>query len=161
MAVEQPSPGQKIKELLSARRLGHDANQLLVDIMERWGGTKSFADALVVEFQAAKPGSLIRANLLEMIQKLVVNNTNHNITRIVDPADLEDDEIESEMGAVLKRALDFYHESGSAPHAAAHAPPWQAEDAPPGGDRWDWDDARGAGGDPPRPGGQGPPPAPG
>lgn len=132
------TPKDKIKELLSARRLGHDANQLLVDIMDRWGGTRKFADDLFTEFQHAKPGSLIRQNLLEMIQKLIVNNTNHNITKIANPSDLEDDEIEAEMNALMKRAMDFHHErSATVPPTQTAA--WAEEPPPEGSDgEWDW-----------------------
>jgi hypothetical protein len=99
-----------IKSLLSQRRLGNDANQLLNDIMDRWGGPKSFAESLYREFLAANEGSLIRQNILEMIQKLVVNNTNHNITRIVDPSDLDDEEIEGELNVFISRASGFQRE---------------------------------------------------
>jgi Glu-tRNA(Gln) amidotransferase subunit E-like FAD-binding protein len=134
-----PEPSNKIRELLSARRLGHDANQLLVDIMERWGGTKKFADDLFTEFQAAKAGSLIRQNLLEMIQKLIVNNTNHNITKIVDPSDLDDEEIESEMRELLRRAKDWVDEREE-PVPPTHTPAWAVEEPPEdgAGPEWDW-----------------------
>ena len=124
-----------IKDLLSARRLGHDANQLLVDIMTRWGGTRAFADALFEEFQAANPGSLIRQNLLEMIQKLVVNNTNHNITRIVNPTDLDDEEIEGELNAMIAKAKEFDDERKGRASAPETYSPQVANETP---DDWDW-----------------------
>ncbi len=115
--------------LVNHRRLGHDSNQLLVDIMERWGGTKAFADSMLVEFQAAKPGSLIRQNLLEMIQKLVVNNTNHNHTRISRPSDLDDEELEAELQDIMQRAVAFQNERAIlAPKV--HEAQWQKEQPP-------------------------------
>lgn len=65
------SPSEKIRELLTARRLGHDANQVRDDVEERGGSTRPFADALKVESRTAERGSLIGQQLLEMIRKLV------------------------------------------------------------------------------------------
>jgi hypothetical protein len=102
-----PETGDKaIREALTTRRLGHDSNELLLQIMDVWGGPAQFARELLTEFHAAKPGSLIRQNILEMIQKLVVNNTNHAITKVIDPADLDDEDIDRELDGMFERAKE-------------------------------------------------------
>src|SRR5262245_64640005 len=100
----------RVKELLAQRRIAHDANQLLIDVMDRWGGTRQFADALYSEFMAANPGSLIRQNILEMIQKLVVNNTNHQHTRVEDVTVFDDDEIQRRIDSSVARVVGFVDE---------------------------------------------------
>jgi hypothetical protein len=119
---------QAIRDALTTRRLGNDSNELLVQIMETWGGPAEFARNMWVEFEAAKPGSLIRQNILEMIQKLVVNNTNHNITQVVDPADLDDEDIDRELDSMLARAKE---------HAVAAATPEPTTSEQPA---WEWND---------------------
>ncbi len=94
-----------IRELLGVKSQAADANQLLIGIMERWGGVRAFAEALHTEFCHARPGSLIRQNILEMIQKLVVNNTNHGVTKVDKPSDLEDEDIEFTLIEMTSRAV--------------------------------------------------------
>lgn len=119
---------EKVKELLQYRRIAHDANQLLLDVMERWGGTSRFADALYREFMDARPGSIIRQNILEMIQKLVVNNTNHQITRVEDPSVFDDDEIERRLDATVVRVQGYVDDRAEGSTAAR--PPIYEESDP-------------------------------
>lgn len=117
-----------IRDTLLTRRLGNDSNELLVQIMERWGGPAEFARSMWVEFDAAKPGSLIRQNILEMIQKLVVNNTNHNITKQVNPADLDDEDIDRELDAMLARATEHANAQSTPGPQTSHSAPWEIDE---------------------------------
>ena len=117
-----------VRDALLTRRLGNDSNELLVQIMERWGGPAEFARSLFVEFEAAKPGSLIRQNILEMIQKLVVNNTNHNHTKTVNPTDLDDEDIQRELDAMLARATEHATNGRSVVQTKATVQaPWETD----------------------------------
>lgn len=132
-ASPEESPHDKIISLVTTKRLALDANQLLCSIMEKWGGPAQFAHDLYTEFQSARPGSLIRQNILETIQKLVVNNTNHNITQVVNPTDLDDDEIDEQLAGFAKRAADFINETQepTAPASTSYCAPWLEDDEPP------------------------------
>jgi hypothetical protein len=120
----QDSSTKAIRSALTTRHLGNDSNELLVQIMEQWGGPREFARNMWVEFSAAKPGSLIRQNLLEMIQKLVVNNTNHSITQTVNPTDLDDEDIDRELDAMLARARQHTDASQLPEPSTGQAPVW-------------------------------------
>lgn len=119
-----------IRDTLTTRRLGNDSNELLVQVMEKWGGPAEFARSMWVEFEAAKPGSLIRQNILEMIQKLVVNNTNHNITKIVNPADLDDEDIDRELDSMLARAAEHANAKATPGPKTSQPAPWEVDSLP-------------------------------
>jgi hypothetical protein len=133
--VSKKGPAGDLEKLLTHRRLGHDANQLLVDIMERWGGTKQFADDLYNVYKDPDTSPYGRQNILEMIQKLVVNNTNHNITKVADPAGLDDEDLQGALDAMLKRGAEFLDDRSRENPLLVNPSTEEAPDS-----SWDWPD---------------------
>jgi hypothetical protein len=88
---------------LAERKANADSEALLADMIEVWGGTRQLALDLYAEFQGAAKGGMTRQRILEMIQRLIVTNTTHEIGRTIRPSDLTDDELEDlAMGYVRK-----------------------------------------------------------
>lgn len=79
---------------LAERKAGADSEALLNDLIEVWGGTRQLALDLHAEFQKAAAGGMTRQRILEMIQRLILTNTTHEIGRTLRPSDMTDDEIE-------------------------------------------------------------------
>ncbi len=124
---------EQIKSILTARRQGYDANQLLLDILDRWGGTRQFASELFSVFKDPDATPYTKQNILDMIQKLVVNNTNHNITKLQDPGDLDDEELESSLSEFGERLASWMiHAQERAKQGPTVAlAPWAWPDEPP------------------------------
>jgi hypothetical protein len=80
---------------LATRKASADSEALLTDMIDVWGGTRQLALDLHKEFQNASPGSMTRQRILEMIQRLVVTNTTHQIGSTQAPSDMTDEELES------------------------------------------------------------------
>jgi hypothetical protein len=55
------------------------------------------------EFVNAKPGSMVRTRTLEMIQRLVMANTQYELTNLKKPADMETEDIEREIQRLLSK----------------------------------------------------------
>jgi hypothetical protein len=87
---------------------GTDSAQLLSDIIEEWGGTKNLARSIKQAFDAADDGSMIRQRFLEMIQRLIITNTTHDLTKNLDPTEMSDEELDEiathYAGRVLQQA---------------------------------------------------------
>ena len=80
---------------LSSRKQSADSDSLLTDLVEIWGGTRQLAKDLYSEFQRAQAGGQTRQKILDMIARLIQNNTNHNIGKSVQPSDLTDEELQA------------------------------------------------------------------
>jgi hypothetical protein len=104
-----------VAELLKGTTPALDSGQLLRDIIARWGGIERFARDLVGEFTAAKKGSFTRQKMLEMIQKLVVTNTVHQVTKIERPEDLETEDIDRKILEYTRRAVNHVEATDEAP----------------------------------------------
>lgn len=105
-ATKQPTKHEQVSGLLKDTRRGVDSGQLLNDLMERWGGTATFARDVFGEFSKAKENGMVRQKILEMIQKLVVTNTVHQVTRIERPEDLDTEDIEMRLQALISRVVN-------------------------------------------------------
>jgi hypothetical protein len=81
------------KALTSSKR-NADSDQLLKDLIEVWGGTRQLAFDLFNEFQNAPMGGMSRQRILEMVQRLIINNTNHDIGKIDKPSDMSDEDLD-------------------------------------------------------------------
>lgn len=92
-----------IERALVQRKPSADSEQLLLDIIEVWGGTHKLAMDLHKEFQEAKAGSMVRQRILETIHRLIVNNTNHQIGQTRKPDDMTDDELDETAMSYTKR----------------------------------------------------------
>ena len=84
---------------------------------------------MIGEFNGAKKNSLVRQKLMEMITKLVVTNTVHQITRTESPEDLETDEIEERLQALIARVVGHVEcKDAKTTHVSE---PWEQEEPPP------------------------------
>lgn len=88
---------------LADRKPSADSEKLLIDLIDVWGGTRQLALDLHKEFQAAGAGSMVRQRILEMIQRLVVTNTTHQIGSPIKPEDLTDGDLEQTALDYVKR----------------------------------------------------------
>ncbi|WP_143206407.1 hypothetical protein [Singulisphaera sp. GP187] len=80
---------------LGERKASADSEALLTDLIEVWGGTRQLALDLHNEFQKAQVGGMTRQRILEMIQRLVLTNTTHEIGKNIKPSDMDDAELDS------------------------------------------------------------------
>lgn len=99
-----------LAKALTQRRRNADSEQLLLDMIEVWGGTRQLALDMHQEYQNAPAGGLTRQRILEMVQKLIVNNTNHDIGKLEKPSDMTDEELN-------KIALEFANRVTNGPAA--------------------------------------------
>lgn len=79
---------------LGARKANTDSEALLNDLIDVWGGTRQLAIDVHAEFQKAAAGGMTRQRILEMMQRLILTNTTHEIGKTIKPSDLTDTELE-------------------------------------------------------------------
>lgn len=93
-----------VKSIVDAsRQNGIDTSVLLNDLMDCFGGPIRLAQAIHQEFINAKPGSMVRTRTMEMIQRLVMANTQYELSNLKKPADMDDDELEREAERLLAK----------------------------------------------------------
>jgi len=80
---------------LAERKPSADSEALLTDLIEVWGGTRKLALDLHAEFQHAAAGGMTRQRILEMIQRLILTNTTHQIGSVMAPSDMSEAELEA------------------------------------------------------------------
>lgn len=80
---------------LAERKASADSEALLTDLIDVWGGTRQLALDLHKEYQSAAAGGMTRQRILEMIQRLVITNTTHQIGSTQAPSDMTDEELEA------------------------------------------------------------------
>jgi hypothetical protein len=95
-----------IRKALIRRRPSADSEQLLLDLIEVWGGTRKLALDLKDEFKAAPQGGMARTRILELIHRLVISNTTHDIGRTRPASEFSDDEIAARLGGYLERIIE-------------------------------------------------------
>lgn len=95
-----------IARALGKRRQAADSEVLLTDIIEVWGGTRNLAMDMHKAYQEARPGSMTRQRILETIQRLIINNTNHGIQSAKKPSDLDDKELDALVLTYVARCSD-------------------------------------------------------
>lgn len=88
---------------LENRKPSADSEALLTDLIDVWGGTRKLALDLHKEFQNAAEGGMTRQRILEMIQRLVVSNTTHNVGSSITPSDMTEAELDAVAMTYLKR----------------------------------------------------------
>lgn len=106
-----------LARVLADRKVSADSEALLADLIEIWGGTRQLAIDIHAEFQKAAAGGMTRQRILEMLQRLVINNTNNEIGRVIRPSDLSDAELEAEAMKYAERVIG-HAAPESAPPAA-------------------------------------------
>lgn len=80
-------------EILKENRESLDSGAFLNDIIAEFGGTSALARAIKIEFDNAEPGSAVKQRFLEMVQRLVITNTVHDISKEIDPVEMSDEEL--------------------------------------------------------------------
>jgi hypothetical protein len=81
------------------------SEQLLGDIIQEWGGTKRLARDIKAAFDEAPEGSMIRQRFFEMLQRLIISNTDRDISREIDPSEFSDEELTTAAEGVLGRVM--------------------------------------------------------
>ena len=106
----KPPPKNKLAELpkglrraIEQRKPTADSESLLTDLIDVWGGTRKLALDLHKEFTHAAAGGMTRQRILEMIQRLIVINTTHQIGTPLTPTDMTQDELESVLSKYIKK----------------------------------------------------------
>lgn len=80
-----------------------DQEVFLSDLIEVFGGSRRLAHAMHDEFQKASPGGLARQKLLQTIQHLIISTTQMNLTKVVNPSDLTDEDLEELVGDYIEK----------------------------------------------------------
>ena len=92
-----------LRRALAERKASADSEALLTDLIDVWGGTRQLALDLHSEFQHAAVGGMTRQRILEMLQRLIISNTTHQIGQTQAPSDMTDDELDSTAMEYLRR----------------------------------------------------------
>lgn len=108
----QPGPvsAKKVVVSLAERSSSTDSEGLLTDLLEIWGGPRALAHDIYNEFQAARPGSNERQRYMDLIFRVVLTNTTHDIGRLTSPQDLSDSELEDLVHKYMPKVLDSVQE---------------------------------------------------
>ena len=110
-------PGVK-KLLGDAKQNSIDSSVFLGDLIACWGGPFRLARDVYEEFQFQPKGSMQRARTMEMIQRLIMNNTQHELTNVRKPGDCTDAELELETEKLIAKALRMESNAIQAPSAS-------------------------------------------
>ena len=72
-----------------------DAGLLLGELMQVWGGPARLARDMYAEFEAAPKGSMVRQRMMEAVQRLVVQATDRDQTKVIRPETMTDEDLEA------------------------------------------------------------------
>ena len=89
----QPALPAAVAKVLAGSKPSTDSGALLASLIDRWGGTDRLANDIFSEFDAAPKGGMTRQRIIEMIQRLIINNTNNEIGKSRNPSDMSDEEL--------------------------------------------------------------------
>ena len=106
-------PQNLARTLARATQDDTDTLVFMKDLFECWGGSKRLAMDVHAEFQRAAPGGVTRARILEMIQRLVIVNTQQDLAKPVSPTDLTDEELAQAARTYFERLEGFDGKDGS------------------------------------------------
>lgn len=103
-----PQEEQKVPvgESLAERGPTTDSEVLLSDLTTLFGGPLKLAEVIRNEFLASNPGSTLRQRYLELITRIIVTNTTHEISRVVHPEDMSDEQLEALAEKYTRKVLD-------------------------------------------------------
>ena len=87
--------------LLAKDEINFDSAELLSLIVEHWGGPARLAADLRQDYLEAKPGSMTRQRIVEMISRLTVQVTQQGAARPFDPGVMSDEDIYKEAERLL------------------------------------------------------------
>lgn len=104
MPKKQVDVNELLKELGDTKRVGlPHLSELAEAFIREAGGTEKMAAMLLQEYNKAAPGSLVRAQLFGMIQKVWKYAT--DTLRVEDPESLSDDELDQEIRKTILEVL--------------------------------------------------------
>lgn len=111
-ASNQPSQAsaKRVVTSLAERSSTTDSEGLLTDLIEIWGGPRALAHEIYNEFQAARAGSNERQRYIDLIARIVLTNTTHDIGRLTSPQDLTDSELEDLVHKYMPKVLESVQE---------------------------------------------------
>jgi hypothetical protein len=98
-----PELPKSVSAALSGQKAAIDSASLLSNLIEVWGGPARLAADIFDEFGRAPEGGQTRQRILEMMQRLIINNTERDLTNTVKPSDLSDAELEELALAYVRR----------------------------------------------------------
>lgn len=101
----EPLVGEQIQKFLSTE-LSFDSAGFLESIIEHWGGVAALAADLRQDYIAAKPGSMPRQRIIELISRLTIAVTNQGAATPKDPSNLSDEELVDEADRILSAIAD-------------------------------------------------------
>lgn len=96
----------RIRRALAVSGGGVDSEELLREVLDEWGGAKALAQDMKASHDSAPPGSMIRQRYMEMIQRLIINNTKEDIASVIEPSELSDDELFQLARTLVGRMAD-------------------------------------------------------
>lgn len=100
---EDNAAARQVVESLSDMGDTTDSAVLLRDLVDIWGGPRSFAEEIYREFKAAKPGSNERQRYIDLIARIALTNTTHEIGKRLNPQDLSDADLERVVKKYLQK----------------------------------------------------------
>ena len=112
----QPELPAAVAKVLAGQKVTTDSGALLSSLIERWGGTDRLAADIHGEFQGGTKGGMTRQRILEMMTRLILTNTTHDIGKARVPSDMGDEELES---VALKYLGRMSGDATAAPAATA------------------------------------------
>lgn len=101
--IAQPISVDIVKSIAMGSRAGLDSSGLLNSLIRNWGGEVAFTRDVYSEFKAAKPGSMTRQRILEMISRLTITVTAQESSRPRGASDMSDEELEASLEARLRK----------------------------------------------------------
>ncbi len=138
---------RSIRNAIKFSEQSADSNELLSEILKVWGGPEKLAVDIKRAFDAAPDGSMIRQRYMEMIQRLVINNTKEEISNDIDPSEMSDEDLFEAANQLMLRIRDEGEEidvdgepEGSEEIAGDSAPDEQPEGKSPDEDDGDFFD---------------------
>jgi hypothetical protein len=93
----------QVAKALAEGGAGIDSGLLLKSLIDCWGGPVRFSRDIHQEFQDAKPGSLTRQRILEMMTRLTVQVTNQEIAKPKAVSDLTDAELVEAAQTIMEK----------------------------------------------------------
>jgi hypothetical protein len=96
----------QVAKALAEGGAGIDSGLLLKSLIDCWGGPVRFSRDIHQEFQDAKPGSLTRQRILEMMTRLTVQVTNQEIARPRPVSDMTDAELVAAASQIMEMLGD-------------------------------------------------------
>lgn len=117
--VVSPKPNEErkipkgIEKALVERKSGVDSEAFLNDLIEVWGGPRQLALDIHDEYEKAPPGGMVRQRIMEMLGRLIVNNTLHDIGKSAKPSDMTKEELEAMAMRYVKRLTQEKSSAGT------------------------------------------------